>query len=154
MSLVLPVQVGAESFPRFLFRKMRPRSYNDGFALIEIMIVVAIMGALATLAIPNYLGYRAQSQRQTCIANMKAIIVAEESFCLANGRYANSIDELCSTDLESRFLKTKPICPCGGTYKYFEPTDSSPSLITCTGGSYKEGYEHSLSATDTDFKGQ
>ena len=49
-----------------------------GFTLVEIMIVVAIIVILAAIAIPNFLQYRKDSQKNACIANMKQLAGAVE----------------------------------------------------------------------------
>ncbi|MHB1845973.1 MAG: prepilin-type N-terminal cleavage/methylation domain-containing protein [Deltaproteobacteria bacterium] len=58
---------------------MRIRS-SRGFTLIELMIVVAIIGILAALAIPNFIKFQARSRQAECRTNMKSIFTAEKSY--------------------------------------------------------------------------
>ena len=53
-----------------MLQKLR-RNNRKGFTLIEIMIVIAIIGILAAIAIPNYLAYRTKGQDSVTIASAK-----------------------------------------------------------------------------------
>ncbi len=57
---------------------------GSGFTLVEIMIVVAIIGLLATIAIPNFMKARVSAQRSACINNLKQIDGAKQTWALEN----------------------------------------------------------------------
>ena len=53
---------------------------SRGFTLIELMIVVAIIGILAAIAIPNFIKFQAKSKQSEAKTNLKAIFTAEKSY--------------------------------------------------------------------------
>ncbi len=61
---------------------------DRGFTLIELMIVVAIIGILAAIAVPNYLAYQAKARRSEVKANLGAILKSETAFQGESGRYS------------------------------------------------------------------
>jgi len=87
-------------------------SRKSGFTLVEIMIVVAIIGLLAAIAIPNFIRARTTSQKNACINNLRQIDGAIQQWALENKK--DSAASVGFTDV-SPYLKNAVICPSGGT---------------------------------------
>ena len=82
------------------------------FTLVEIMIVVAIIGLLAAIAIPNFVRARTQSQMNACINNLRQIDGAIQQWALENKKDAAAV--VAEADV-TPFLKSSVTCPSGGT---------------------------------------
>ena len=63
------------------------RKIAKGFTLIELMIVVAIIGILAAIAIPNFVKFQCRSKQSEAKTNLKAVFVAQEGYRSENDRY-------------------------------------------------------------------
>src|SRR6516162_10498656 len=85
---------------------------QSGFTLVEIMIVVAIIGLLAAIAIPNFIKARTTSQKNACINNLRQIDGAIQQWALENKKDPAATVKF--TDI-SGYLKNSVICPSGGT---------------------------------------
>ena len=75
-----------------------------GFTLIELMIVVAIIGILAAIAIPNFVKFQCRSKRSEAKTNLKAMYVAQESYRGENDSYV----DLSSAQIGSNLIGFSP----------------------------------------------
>ena len=88
------------------------KSCRGGFTLIEIMIVVAIIGLLAAMAIPSLARSRETAYKTTCINNLQQIEGAIERWALET--HKDEGQAVTFSDIRS-YLKRSVVCPAGGT---------------------------------------
>jgi type IV pilus assembly protein PilA len=65
---------------------------SKGFTLIELMIVVAIIGILAAIAIPNFIRFQARSKQSEAKSNLKSLFTAQRSYYQEKDRYHESVE--------------------------------------------------------------
>lgn len=89
------------------------RNLRAGFTLVEIMIVVAIIGMLAAMAIPNFMTARQKAQRSACINNLKNIDGAKSAWALDSKAGNNATPQLSNIQqyLGRGSAGTAPTCP-------------------------------------------
>jgi len=109
-----------------LFRK------KEGFTLIELLIVVAIIGIIAGIAIPNFLGARSKARVTRAFADMRAIADALEMYYVDNTAYPAALADLTPTHITS--LPNDPF----GTdevpgYRYYTDDTTTAWLIVSNG---------------------
>jgi type IV pilus assembly protein PilA len=70
------------------------RTLKRGFTLIELMIVVAIIGILAAIAIPNFIKFQAKSKQSEAKGNLKAVFTSQRSQYQEHDKYLTNVGEL------------------------------------------------------------
>ena len=120
-------------------------NHKSGFTLVEIMIVVAIIGLLAAIAVPNFIRARTKSQQSSCISNIHQIDAAIQQWALETkqevtasvatdgseiapylGRGAGSVvDVICPSDTDESF-----------TSSYLVTTVDEPPSCKINGGDH------------------
>lgn len=114
---------------------------RGGFTLLEIMIVVAIIGLIIAIALPNFAKARNSSRVKACISNLRAVEAAKNIWAIENQKLGTVIPT--QADI-TPYLSDKrmPMCPGGGTYR-IKRVDKNPSCSLWASG-------HTLSNLNLD----
>ena len=118
---------------------------RQGFTLIEILVVVAIIGMLGAVAVPAYMNYLADARIATTRSLIANVDVAVKSYNMKHGgKYPDSLEALTQeTDDEEALLQGDYVDPWGQELKYEKQGKKRPK-ITSFGPDGEEGTEDDI----------
>jgi len=126
---------------------------RQGFTLIEILVVVAIIGMLGAVAVPAYMNYLADARVATTRALINNVDVAVKSYNMKHGKYPESLDVLTQdqADGSEPLLEGEPVDPWGNELKYERKSKGRPK-ITSFGPDGEDGTEDDITNIEKKSK--
>jgi prepilin-type N-terminal cleavage/methylation domain-containing protein len=109
--------------------KINAPAKNNGFTVLELMIVCAIIALMAAIAVPTFAKSTNTTKTNTCMSNLRLINDAKEQWALEKNQTDGADAESARAEI-SEYLKGNkaPGCPAGGTYDYTKVGEPA----TCT----------------------
>jgi type IV pilus assembly protein PilA len=108
-----------------MLKAMRSRLNKDeGFTLIELMVVVLIIAILVAIAIPTFLGQRKNAQDSAAKSNVRNALATEKAYFSVNQEFSDDIDELAA--IEPNLFKTN------GTDGAADPVTATVATVSGT----------------------
>ncbi|SHO58360.1 type II secretion system major pseudopilin GspG [Vibrio quintilis] len=131
---------------------MKTRKQTAGFTLLEVMVVVVILGILATFVVPNLLGNKEKADQKKAIADIVSIENALDMYKLDNSVYPTTdqgLEALVTKPSnpdprnyrDGGYIKRMPNDPWGNAYQYLSPGDKGKIDIFTLGADGQEGGE-------------
>lgn len=105
---------------------------DEGFTLIELMVVVMIIAVLIAIAIPSFLGFRKSAQDRSAQSELRNVLLSEKAFWLDNGDYTETAADIVAFEPNAVMHATDP---AQGTVADLRDTDSDVVCLTRTADS-------------------
>ncbi|MGA4643536.1 competence type IV pilus major pilin ComGC [Limisphaera sp. 4302-co] len=117
--------------------KLNTYRRTGAFTLVEIMIVVAIIGLLAAIAIPNFVRARETAQQNTCVNNLRQIDGAKDQWALEQGK---NTGDACHINDIAPYLRTVPTCPVGNSAYNVNVIGTAPACTSAKATEHNNAY--------------
>jgi type IV pilus assembly protein PilA len=85
-----------------MFKAMRQGRREDGFTLIELMVVVMIIAILIAIAIPSFLGFRRNAQDRSVQSDLRTVLLAENAYFLENNAFTAADADILALEANAR----------------------------------------------------
>ena len=140
------------------------KNKQKGFTLLEIMVVIVILGVLASMIVPNLMGNKDKADRQKVVSDVVALENALDMYKLDNGSYPSSdqgLDALLSEPSgspeprnyrEDGYIKRLPQDPWGNDYILNNPGSHGKIDISSVGQDGEEGTDDDIGNWNLDAK--
>ena len=137
-------------------QRQRRRRRQAGFTLVELLVVMVILGLLASLVLPNFFGQAEKAREKTTRVQIATLAAALDAFALDVGRYPSSsegLDALVDApsgveQWDGPYLKkTVPKDAWGNTYEYKAPETASDYEVLSAGADQRMGSEDDISSS-------
>lgn len=120
---------------------------DEGFTLIELMVVVMIIAVLIAIAIPSFLGFRSSAQDRSAQSELRNVLLAEKAFWLDNGDYTETTGDITSFEPNANIAAA----PADGVVLQLNATTSDTVCLTRTAESGNTFAIWESSATGTFY---
>ncbi len=124
-----------------MLKKLTP-SNERGFTLIELMIVIAIIGILAAIAIPQFSAYRKRSYNSAAKSDLRNLATAQEAYYTDYNTYLTSLSALTGSSYAFVQSKSVEVGVTGGSKSYtitaFHSSGDKTYSLSGPGGSIDE----------------
>ncbi|PAN67482.1 type II secretion system protein GspG [Enterobacter cloacae] len=135
-----------------------------GFTLMELMVVIVILGVLASLVVPNLMGNKDRADRQKAVSDIVALENALDMYKLDNHRYpttdqgldalvvAPTLSPLAENYNPEGYIRRLPADPWGNEYVLISPGEHGAIDISSTGPDGEIGTADDINNWDNDKK--